>query len=41
MNNDSKMVQAVAQMLDEPIHYNALVAHALDSTKAAIVVDYM
>lgn len=41
MHYDSKIAQAVAQMLDEPIHYNALVAHALGSAKAAIVMDYI
>ena len=41
MNNDSKIAQAVAQMLDEPLNYNALIAQALGSTKAAIMLDYI
>ena len=41
MNNDTKIEQAVAQMLDEPLNYNALIAHALGSTKAAIMLDYI
>ena len=41
MNYDSQIAQAIAQMFDEPLNYNALIAHALGSAKAAIVVDYL